>query len=124
MTDQPEMKTGMAGKGAVEKRYPLIRETVEGNPIRVGGRQLIPIVQMTSYARRYALVGTNRLACRGGGFAHLRPVAVVERDEEGERQLPIQDRTKYILSGLLLAAFIIPLLMAVAVRLAREARTA
>lgn len=95
-------------------------KTVEGKPVRVGERELVPIVRVTTYGRRQAFVGTDRLAGRGWGFVRLRPVAVVERGEAGERCIPIQDKTAQMLSGFLLAAFIIPLLLGVAVRLAHK----
>jgi hypothetical protein len=50
----------------------------------------------------------------------LRPVALVERSAAGERRIPLQDRTAQVVGGLLLAAFIIPLLLALAVRLAKS----
>jgi hypothetical protein len=50
----------------------------------------------------------------------MQPIAIVERSEAGERRMPIQDKTRQALSGFLLAAFIIPLLLAVAVHLARK----
>ena len=105
---------------AVEKRSPLVSKIVEGEPIRVGERELTPVVRVTTYARRRAIVGSNRLAGQGWGFVHLRPVAILERSETGERRIPIRDKTAQALSGLLLAAFIIPLLLAVAVRLMRK----
>ena len=95
-------------------------EIVEGEPIRIGECELVPVVHVTTYVRRQALVGSDRLAGQGWGFVHLRPVAIVERSEAGERHIPIQNKTAQALSGLLLAAFIIPLLLAVAVRLARK----
>jgi uncharacterized spore protein YtfJ len=95
-------------------------EVIEGEPIYVEGRELVPVVQVTTYARRRAFVGTNRLAGQGRGFVRLRPVAVLERGNMGERRIPIQDRTTQMFGGLLLAALIIPLLLALAVRLARR----
>ena len=106
-------------KQAVEKRGPLMRGVVEGKPIRVAGRELVPVVRLTTHARRRASVGTDRLTGQGWGFVHMQPVAILERDEAGERRIPIQDKTPQVLSGLLLVAFIIPLLLAVAVRLTR-----
>jgi uncharacterized spore protein YtfJ len=95
-------------------------EVVEGEPIRVGERELVPVVRVTTRGRRRAAVGSGRLAGQGWGFVRLRPVAILERSEAGERRFPIRDKTAQALSGLLLAAFIIPLLLAVAVRLARK----
>jgi hypothetical protein len=50
----------------------------------------------------------------------MRPVAILERDEAGERRIPIEDKTAQALGGLLLAALVIPLLLALAVRLVRK----
>jgi hypothetical protein len=95
-------------------------EMVEGAPIYVGEHELVPVVCVTTYARRRALVGSDRLAGQGRGLVHLRPIALVERSQAGERRFPIHNRTTQILSGLLLAAFIITLLLAAAVRLTRR----
>jgi uncharacterized spore protein YtfJ len=105
---------------AVQRRHPVASEVVEGEPIRVEGRELVPLVRMTTRAQRRALVGTERVSGGGWSAVRLRPIAVLERTEEGERRIPIRNRTAQALSGFLLAAFIIPLLLAVAVRLARK----
>jgi uncharacterized spore protein YtfJ len=102
------------------RRGPMASEVVEGEPIRVGERELVPVVRVTTRVRRHAFVGTGRLAGQGWGLVRLQPVAILERGEADERRIPIHDRTAQALSGLLLAAFIIPLLLAVAVRLARR----
>lgn len=105
---------------AMEGRGLLMSEVVEGEPICVEGRELVPVGRVTTYVRRQAFVGTDRLAGRGEGIVQLRPVAVLERSAAGERHIPIRDRTAQLLGGLLLAAFIMPLLLAVAVRLTRK----
>jgi len=112
----------MTGKRERKSRHPVATKVVEGTPIRVGERKLVPQVRVTSYARRRALVGTDRLAGQGGGFVHMRPIAIVERGPSGERRIPIQNKTAQLLSGMLLAAAIIPMLLAGAVFLARNAR--
>jgi len=96
-------------------------EIVEGEPIHVGGRELVPLVRVTSRVRRQAFVGSDGVGAQGWGFVRLQPVAIVERSEAGECRFPIQDRTAQTLGGLLLAALVIPLLLALAVRLARKA---
>lgn len=103
---------------AIERRGPLMTETIEGEPIHAGERELVPVVSVTTGVRRRAFIGSDRLAGQGWGFVHLQPVAIVERSEAGERRIPIQDKTAQALGGFLLAAFIVPLLLAVAVRLA------
>ena len=101
-------------------RGPVISKIARGEPIRVGEHELIPVVRVTTYARRRALVGSDRLAGQGWGIVSLRPIAIIERGETGERHIRIPDRTAQLVGGLCLAAFIIPLLLALAVRLMRK----
>jgi hypothetical protein len=108
------------GEQAVGRRGPVVTAVVEGKPIRVGERELVPAVRVTTRGRRQAFVGPDRLAGQGWGFVRLQPVAILERSETGEQRFPIRDRTAEVLGGLLLAAFIIPLLLGVAVRAARK----
>lgn len=103
----------------IEKREPLVTGVVEGKAIRVGGRELAPLVRVTGRVQRQALVGSDQLSGQGWGFVRMRPVAILERSEAGERRIPIRDKTAQVLGGLLLAALIIPLLAAV-VCLARK----
>ena len=102
------------------KRGLPMTEVVKGKPIRLGERELVPVVRVTSRVRRRAFVGSGRVSAQGWGFVRMQPVAILERDEAGERRIPIEDKTAQALGGLLLAAFIIPLLLALAVRLARK----
>lgn len=104
---------------AIERRGPWMAEVVEGEPIRVGGRQLVPLVRVRGRVHRRALVGSDRLGGRGWGFVHMKPVAIVERDDVGERRVPIQDRTIQALGRLLLVALVIPFVAVLIVRLAR-----
>jgi hypothetical protein len=98
----------------------VISKLVEGEPIHAGEREIVPLVRATIYGRRRAFVGSDRLTGEGWGVVHMRPVAIVERSETGERRIPIQDKTAQILGGLLLAAFIVPMLLGMAVHLARR----
>jgi hypothetical protein len=106
----------------IGKPGPVVTEVIEAKPIYVGGRELVPMVRVTTHGRRRATVGPDRLAGQGWGFVRLQPIAILERSESGEECVPIRNRTAEVLGGLLLAAFIIPLLLGVAVRLARTRR--
>jgi hypothetical protein len=101
-------------------QHPLTTEMVEGEPIQIGERELVPLVRVTTYARRQARVGADDLAGLGWGFVQMRPVAVLERTDRGERRMPIRDKTAQAMSGLLLAAVIVPLLLMLAARLVRR----
>ncbi|MCP4540504.1 MAG: hypothetical protein GY832_25485 [Chloroflexi bacterium] len=104
----------------VERQNPLVTKIIKGEPIHVGERELVPLVRVTTYARRQAVVGSRQLSGQGWGFVHMHPVAILERRNGRERRIPIQDTTTQWLSGLLLAAFIIPMLLLLAVRLVRK----
>ena len=110
----------MMNRQAIRKRGPLMTEVVEGKPIRLGERELVPVVRVTSRVQRRAFVGSDGVSAQGWGFVHMHPVAILERGEEGERRIPIEDKTAQALGGLLLATLVIPLLLALAVRLARK----
>lgn len=94
-------------------------EVVEGKPIRVGERELVPLVHVETRVQRRAFVGADGLAGQGRSRVHMRPVAIVERGAAGERRIPIRDRTAQVIGALLLAAFVVPLLLALAVNLAK-----
>jgi hypothetical protein len=98
----------------------MMIKTIEGSPIRVGERELVPVVRVETEVQRRAFVGARGLAGEGAGFVHMRPIVLLERDERGERRIPIPDRTAELLGGLLLAALVIPALMLLAERIARR----
>jgi hypothetical protein len=80
---------------------------------------LVPLVRIEAHARRRAFLGGGGVAGEACYSVHLRPIAILEKGPAGERRIPIRPWTKHSLGGLILAALVIPLLMATAVRLAR-----
>lgn len=95
-------------------------EIVEGEPVRVAERELVPVVRVETDVRRQAFVGAGGLAGEGLGFVHMRPIAILERSGAGERHMPVHDKTAQWLGGLLLAALVIPALMMIAERVVRR----
>ena len=93
-------------------------EVVEGEGVRVGERELVPVVRVTRRVERRAYVGADGVAGQGGGFVRLHPEAVVERSATGERRFAIQDRTVWMLGALFLVALVVPLLAMVIVWIA------
>ncbi len=94
-------------------------EVVQGRPLDVEGRHLVPVARRTSGIRRRATISTG-VTGRGGGFVHLRPIGVVEQQGEEQSFIPIPDQTAQALWGMLAAAVIVPLLLILAARLARR----
>lgn len=70
-------------------------QVVEGRPVQVGDRELVPIVNVATYVERRVLVGAHRLAGEGTGVTLLRPVGVAERSATGTRTLPVVDRARW-----------------------------
>ena len=105
---------------ADRQRGPVESRIVVGEPIQVGERVLLPVVRVTTHSRRRAFIGSGQVTGQGRVLVSMRPVAIIERSQMGERQIRIPDRTAQLVGGLFLAAFIIPLLLALAVRLMRK----
>jgi hypothetical protein len=83
-------------------------EIVEGDPIHVEGRELVPLVRIMSRVRRKAVLGNGGVEARGWGFVQFRPLALLDRDEDGERRLAFRDQTARSISWLLLIALVVP----------------
>ena len=94
------------------------RRIVQGEPIRVGQREVVPEVQVTSWLQRRAVIGTHRSSGWGVGSVSIRPLALVERGPMGTRRIPIRDETTRMLVGLAAGAVFVWFLAEVAVRLA------
>lgn len=94
-------------------------EITAGKPIRVGERELQPLVRVETRVQRRAFVGAGEPGGHGRGYVHMRPLGIREWDAAGTCYIPIHDRTAQMIGGLILAAFVIPLLLALAVNLAR-----
>lgn len=94
-----------------------------GEPIRVGDKQTIPEARLTGLMSRRAVFGMqNEAAANGWALVRIQPTALIEHDRRRTRRIPIYDRTMQLLGGLLLGALAVPLLMELAVRLARPKR--
>lgn len=86
---------------------------VRGEPYHVAGRTLVPVARVVTYGQARATVGTYRLAGRGRGWAHIRPLAIVEKTTGGERRIPIRDATAQSVACMAIAAVVITLLLSV-----------
>jgi hypothetical protein len=100
---------------------PLIqRRVVQGEPVRVGQKQVVPEALVTSWLKRSATVGMDGVWGWSGGWVKIQPIAVIERELEGERRIPIHDETKRLLMGLAAGAVFVFFLAEIAERLATQ----
>ena len=100
---------------------PLIqRRVVQGEPIRVGQKEIVPEALVTSGLRRSATVGMDGVWGWSAGWVKIQPTAVIERGLDGERRIPIRDETKRLLIGLAAGAVFVFFLAEMAGRLAAQ----
>ena len=76
-------------------------KTVRGDPYYVGERELIPEARVISFGKARGTIGDGRVSGRGGGFAWIKPLAVIEVTPDGERRIPIQSGTAAAMRGML-----------------------
>jgi uncharacterized spore protein YtfJ len=92
-------------------------ERIFGKPERVGDRTLIPVAAVSwsggmgygrgNYPKKDGSADAQPAGPGGGGGGKvkLRPVALVEVTEAGTRVVPIIDRTRLLLAGMVLVAW-------------------
>ena len=94
------------------------RRIVQGTPIRVGQKQVVPEAQVISWLQRRATIGRHHSSGWGVGRVSIRPLALVERGPMGTRRIPIRDETMRMIAGLAAGAVFVCFLAEIAVRLA------
>lgn len=117
MTDQGDKRHPRAQKG------PWLTELVEGDPLQVAGRELVPLVRLTSRVRRRASLYSDGVDGQGYGFVHMRPVAILDKGESeqiNQEHHQIRDETARAIGWLALVALVIPWLAALLDYLSRR----
>jgi hypothetical protein len=71
-----------------------VTEDVAGDPIRIRGRLLTPIVRASTQTRRRAVIGTEQESASVYRSVHDRPLAVIETTGRGVRRVAIRDVTR------------------------------
>jgi hypothetical protein len=94
------------------------RRILQGEPIRVGQREIVPEAQVTWLMRRSGTVEMNGTSGRGGGWVSIKPKALIERGPGFTRSIPIRDETSRLLLGLAAGAVFVLFLAQIAERLA------
>lgn len=87
---------------------PISVNTIEGEPITVGEKELVPVARVLSVS-----IG------EWGGFVRIKPVAVLETTPQGRQRILIPDATMRILAAIFLVGLALPLIL---VRLAARFR--
>ena len=86
-------------------------QLVEGDPIQVGHRELIPVVRRRSMLRRQVTFGTQGSNGGGGGLVWLQPTHLTVRHADGgEEVVPILDLTGTTIQKMLMGALTLPII--------------
>jgi hypothetical protein len=99
------------------------RRIIQGEPIRVGQREIVPEAQVTWWMRRRATIGMNSTSGWGAGVVSIRPTALIERDlrrARRERRVPVHDEMARLLIGLAAGTLFVWFLAEIAVGLATD----
>jgi hypothetical protein len=89
---------------------------IEGESIKVGERELIPVVKVRSLLRREVTFGTETSSGGGGGLVWLKPIAMIERQPDGsEERVSITDEAGIAIGAMLVGAMVLPVLYLFAV---------
>lgn len=94
------------------------RQIVQGSPIRVRHKEVVPEAEVSWWMRHRATIGQSHASGFGVGVVRIRPVALVERGQGGRGRIPIHDETARMLVGLAAGAMLIWFLAEIAIRLA------
>jgi uncharacterized spore protein YtfJ len=71
---------------------------------------LIPLARVVSFGKASATIGKGQIGGRGGGFAWVKPLAVLEVTPTGERRIDLQDGPPRVIRDMLAYAIAIGLL--------------
>ena len=94
------------------------RRIVQGSPIRVRHKEVVPEAEVSWWMRHRATIGQSHTSGFGVGAVRIRPVALVERGPGGRGRISIHDETARMLVGLAAGAVLIWFLAEIAIRLA------
>ncbi len=84
------------------KLGPITVETIHGESIVIGEKEITPVARVISYIKKEGTIGKG-VSGGGGGFVIIKPRAVLETTARGTRRLPIPDVTMAAMTGILIA---------------------
>ena len=89
------------------------RDTIEGQPLRVGDREIVPEAEVWSFRARQIGLRENNASSGGVWWSWSRPTALIERALDGERRVRIDDVNLQLEIVLLVAAIVLPVILTI-----------
>lgn len=99
------------------------RETILGQALRVGDREIVPEVQVWSFQTKQLGLQGNGASGGGAWWSWSRPTALIERGPGGERRVRINDVNLQLEIVLIVAAIVLPVLLTIFTRWANDRPT-
>jgi hypothetical protein len=96
------------------------REIVQGQPLHVGDREIVPEAEVWSWQTKQ--LGLSGPGASGGGawWSWSRPTALIERIADRERRVRINDLNLQFEIALIAAAIVLPILLTIFTRWANR----
>lgn len=96
------------------------RETIQGQPVRVGDREIVPEAEVWSVQAKQ--LGLQEHGTSGGGvwWSWSRPTVLIERGPDGTRRRRINDVNLQLEIVLLVAAIVLPVVLTIFTRWANR----
>jgi hypothetical protein len=88
------------------------RETLRGEPIRVGDHEVVPEARVWSWQMKEAVIhAADHAAERGTWIVRARPTALIDRTGESTRRVPVIDVNRRLEVLLLITALALPIVL-------------
>jgi hypothetical protein len=99
------------------------RETIRGEPIRVGDHAIVPEARVWSWQTKEAVIhDAGHVSGRGIMIVRAQPTALIDHTADTTRRIRVVDANRQLELILLIAAVLLPIVLNAAVILLRQAR--
>ena len=89
------------------------REIIQGQPLRVGDREIVPEAEVWSLHAKQLKLQNDNASGGGAWWSWSRPTALIERTPDGERRVRIIDVNLQLELALIIGALVLPIILTI-----------